>query len=93
MPYTESVMPERSRKARKDMNTLAKSIVDQVTGGGEPEIIRLDEPVKNLSAVELGRLGGLKGGKARADKLTPKRRKQIAAKAAKARWAKAKKKK
>jgi hypothetical protein len=40
------------------------------------------------AAVELGRLGGLKGGKARADKLTPEKRSEIAKKAAKARWAK-----
>jgi len=41
---------------------------------------------KNPNAVALGRLGGLKGGKARAASLTPKKRKQIAKKAAKARW-------
>ncbi len=41
---------------------------------------------KNPAAVELGRLGGLKGGKARAEKLTPEQRKEIARKAAKARW-------
>lgn len=46
------------------------------------------EPEKNPAAVTLGRLGGLKGGKARADKLTPEYRKAIAAKAAKARWEK-----
>ncbi len=43
---------------------------------------------KNPAAVELGRRGGLKGGKARAEKLTPEQRKEIARKAAKARWAK-----
>jgi len=43
---------------------------------------------KNKAAQELGRLGGLKGGKARAEKLTPEQRKEIARKAAKARWAK-----
>jgi hypothetical protein len=41
---------------------------------------------KNLAAVELGRLGASKGGKARAEKLSPERRKEIARKAAKARW-------
>jgi hypothetical protein len=45
---------------------------------------------KNPAAVELGRLGGKKGGKARAEKLSPERRKEIARKAAKARWAKKK---
>ncbi len=43
---------------------------------------------KNPAAVALGKLGGKKGGKARAEKLTPERRKEIAKKAAEARWAK-----
>jgi hypothetical protein len=43
---------------------------------------------KNPAAVELGRLGGRKGGKARAAKLSPERRREIAKKAAEARWAK-----
>ena len=43
---------------------------------------------KNKAAQELGRLGGKKGGKARAEKLSPERRKEIAREAAKARWAK-----
>jgi hypothetical protein len=43
-------------------------------------------PKKNPAAVELGRRGGLKGGKARAEKLTAKQRKEIAKKAAAARW-------
>ena len=43
---------------------------------------------KNEAAQELGRLGGLKGGKARAEKLTKEQRSEIARKAAKARWAK-----
>jgi hypothetical protein len=43
---------------------------------------------KNPAAVELGRLGGRKGGKARAERLSPERRREIAKKAAEARWAK-----
>jgi hypothetical protein len=43
---------------------------------------------KNPAAVALGKLGGRKGGKARAEKLTPEQRSEIARKAAKARWAK-----
>lgn len=68
---------------RKDLNQLAKHIVDLATVG-------ITEPVseKNPAAVSLGRLGGLKGGKARALKLTPERRKEIAQKAAAARWKK-----
>ena len=44
------------------------------------------EPAKNPHAVALGRMGGLKGGKARAEKLSAKKRKAIAKKAAEARW-------
>ncbi|HEX7154631.1 MAG TPA: helix-turn-helix transcriptional regulator [Thermoanaerobaculia bacterium] len=47
-------------------------------------------PAKNPSAVTLGRLGGSKGGKVRAEKLTPEARKQIASQAARARWSKPK---
>jgi hypothetical protein len=59
------------------MNMLAARIVQLAT----------DQPNKNPLAVELGRMGGLKGGKARAEKLSSKRRREIARKAAKARWA------
>ena len=45
------------------------------------------QPEKNAAAVALGRLGGLKGGKARSDRLGPARRKEIAQQAAKQRWA------
>jgi hypothetical protein len=48
------------------------------------------EGSKNLSAASLGRLGGLKGGPARAQKLSAKRRREIASKAARARWRKKK---
>ena len=59
---------------------IASSIVGQATD--EAHI------VKNPAAVALGRLGGLKGGKARAERLTSERRVEIAKKAAKARWGK-----
>ena len=72
--------------ARKDMNQLAKSIVDQTIGKDQPETD--DQPKKNPAAVELGRRGGLKGGKARAEKLTPEERSKIAKKAAQKRWKK-----
>jgi hypothetical protein len=71
-------MPKRSST---DTNKLAKWIVDQVTIEAE------EQPGKNPAAVALGRMGGLKGGKARAEKLSSKRRKAIAQKAAQARWA------
>jgi hypothetical protein len=54
----------------------------------EGTIIEWKKVDKHLAAVELGRLGGLKGGKARASKLTPEQRKESARKAAKARWSK-----
>ena len=78
-------MPKRSSTGRLDLNQLAKSIVDQATGDAPkpPE-----QPEKNPAAVALGRLGGLKGGAARAKKLTAQERSEIAKKAAKARWAK-----
>ena len=73
-------MPKRSGK-RRDDNTLAKSIVEQATGqapqSGEG---------KNPAAVALGRLGGKKGGLARAKKLSKKERIESARKAAQARW-------
>jgi len=78
-------MPKRSSKQPRDVNQLAKSVVDLATG--DP-ITEEPLPEKNLAAVALGRLGGLKGGKARAEKLSPKKRKEIAKKAAQTRWAK-----
>jgi hypothetical protein len=72
-------------KRPKDFNQRAKNIVDLATG----EITESNpNEGKNPAAVSLGRLGGLKGGKARADKLSPERRKEIAASAAKKRWKK-----
>lgn len=72
------------KKTPRDLNKLAASIVAQTTGEAPIE----DKPPKNQAAVELGRLGGLKGGKARAESLSAKRRKEIAFKAAAARWKK-----
>lgn len=72
------------KKSHPDINELAKSIVDRATGETpEPE-----PSEKNPAAVALGRLGGLKGGKARAEKLSPEERKEIARKAAQKRWSK-----
>jgi hypothetical protein len=82
-------MPKRSsiHRAPQDENQLAKSILDLITtGDAEAE----PKPEKNPAAVALGRLGGLKGGHVRAQNLSPARRKQIAKKAAEARWNKAK---
>lgn len=73
-------MPKRSSKLPTDPNQRAKRIIDLATG--EPD----SASEKNPAAVALGRLGGLKGGAARAKSLTPEQRKEIAEKAAKARW-------
>lgn len=80
-------MPKRSRTPRPtDPNQLAALIVSEATGGPP----KLSEPrtEKNPAAVALGRLGGLKGGKARAEKLSAPMRQQIARHAATERWKK-----
>jgi len=78
-------MPDRSSKRPRDANELAKQIVAEAVGDAPPY-----DPYegKNPAAVELGRKGGQKGGKARAAKLTPEQRSEAARKAAQARWAK-----
>lgn len=76
-------MPKRSSKGRLDLNQLAASIVAQAT---DEEPKQPEQPEKNPAAVALGRLGGLKGGAARAKKLTAEERSEIAKKAAAARW-------
>lgn len=79
-------MPKRSSKPR-DTNALARRIVDEATGQ-RPEATPDTDPDagKDPAAVELGRRGGLKGGKARAEKLSAKQRSEIARKAAATRW-------
>ena len=72
-------MPKRSSR-QKDPSEIARHVLDTVVPDAEPK------PEKNPAAVALGRLGGLKGGPARAAKLTDAKRKAIAQKAAKARW-------
>ena len=83
-------MPKRSstkgkvvpfRQAR-DFNQMARAVVEHV------ERIADEEPGKNPAAVALGRRGGLKGGRARMDSLTPEQRRQLGLKGAKARWGK-----
>lgn len=76
-------MPKRSSKKNipKDVNELAAFIVEEATS-------KLEDPLqeKNPHAVALGRLGGQKGGIARAQKLSPEQRQEIARKAAQLRW-------
>lgn len=76
-------MPDRSRKRPRDVNELGRLIVDEATGEAPPA----PDADKDPAAVALGRKGGLKGGKARAAKMTPEQRSEAARKAARARWA------
>lgn len=82
-------MPRRSSKS-EDPNLFAKSILDQIIAKHDPESLAEDKAIKDLgknpAAVALGRLGGKKGGKARAEKLTTKQKHNIAVRAAEARW-------
>lgn len=75
-------MSRSRKKLPKDPNVLAYQIVRQSTE--EPEAPKRS-PISEYLA-EIGRKGGLKGGKARAKKLSEKKRKQIARKAAQVRW-------
>ena len=89
-------MPNHSSKKPKlpaDVNQRGKAIVDALTRDRDIESEAAPEqeaPSEALrqAAAELGRRGGLKGGKARASSLTPKRRSEIAKKAAAKRWGK-----
>ncbi|MGA2092533.1 MAG: hypothetical protein ABSH16_03875 [Sedimentisphaerales bacterium] len=76
-------MQKRSSKGKLDLNKLAADIVQKAT---DETPIQEPQNNKNPAAVALGRLGGLKGGKARAAKLTKAERSAIAKKAAKKRW-------
>jgi hypothetical protein len=79
-------MRERSsrNKRPRDLNQLAASIVEEATSDEPPK--ESSAPEKNPHAAALGRLGGKKGGRARAEKLTAARRSEIARKAAEMRW-------
>jgi hypothetical protein len=78
-------MRKRSRKQEpEDINQIAFRIVNDSTG--EPDLS--DEDARKRLAQALGRLGGLKGGKARAAKMTDAQRRESASYAARARWAK-----
>ena len=68
----------------RDPNQRAKAVVDLATGQRSPEPVRGKDP----AAIARGHLGGIKGGAARAAKMTPAERSESARRAAKARWAK-----
>ncbi len=77
-------MPDRSRRRPRDLNQLARNLVDEATDAtSAPEP---DPDSKDQAAVELGRRGGLNGGKARAERMTPEERSESARPAARARW-------
>lgn len=87
----------RKKKPSTDPNVIAHDILQAITGepagttsvkreADEEPTKKKAEPEKNPAAVALGRLGGLKGGKARAEKLSKKEKQQIARRAARARW-------
>jgi hypothetical protein len=76
-------MKNTGTQGQTDLNQGAFNIVQQAIGEAD---LTANEAKKNPAAVALGRLGGLKGGKARALKLTPERRSEIARLAAEKRW-------
>ncbi len=73
----------RRKKMPRDTNQLASMVVKRATG--QPVELEPSEPQKHALAVELGRRGGLKGGKARKARLSKRRRSEIARKAVLAR--------
>ena len=77
---------KRTTKKQPDHQQLARKVLDAVVPDAEAKKPAKAEPEKNPAAVALGRLGGLKGGKARAQKLSAAKRKAIAKKAAAKRW-------
>lgn len=86
-PWHNRTMPSRASKPKRprDPNLLARSVVEDLIGeklDGSP----LPMDTRNPAAVALSKLGAAKGGKARADSLSPAKRKAIAKKAARARW-------
>jgi hypothetical protein len=76
-------MAEKAPKRPRDPNQLAKSIVDIASGASQPS----GESAMSVSQ-QFARAGGLKGGKARAEKLSAEQRSKIAADAARTRWGK-----
>ena len=82
--------PKRKQKRDYDFSVNAFRVAQEATG--QQSEGKQDKPIstqgKNPNAVALGRLGGLKGGKARAATMTPEQRKEVAKKAAQARWGK-----
>lgn len=85
-PKAAKQAPRKPAKASNDVNQNAFRLVQEAVGLA-PRTAPPTPKAKNEAAVLLGRLGGAKGGKARAAALSPAKRKAIAKKAAKSRWA------
>lgn len=83
---SQSMSESKRLRRPRDPNQLAKLIADIATGDKHDRLVMDDG--RDLAAVLMGRRGGLKGGRARAKALTPERRKEIAQRAAAARWSK-----
>lgn len=82
-PDRPKLMMPSTARPKLDLSQLGKRILDEATGDAP----KTKPPAqKNAAAVELGKLGGVKGGASRAAKLTPKQRSEIAKKAAQTRW-------
>lgn len=86
-------MLKRSSTKRQDVTETAFAVVQSITTESQQTLLDAPEAMngKNPAAVSLGRLGGLKGGQARAAKLSAKKRTEIAKKAARIRWQKSSK--
>jgi hypothetical protein len=84
----------RRRSSNPDVSQNALRVIEQAIGEelkAQRKVVQFLPHKKNPAAVALGKLGGTKGGNARAAKLSPEERKEIAQKAAKARWARVEK--
>jgi hypothetical protein len=78
----------KAPKRPRDLNQWARRMVDIATGEVNDRESTPEEQGKDPAAVALGRRGGLKGGKARAESMSPEQRAEIARRAAAKRWAK-----
>lgn len=79
--------PAKHPKRPRDLNQWAKRMVDIATGEVKDNAPTPEEQGKDAAAVKRGQLGGAKGGRTRAERLTPEQRSEAARKAVQARWA------
>jgi hypothetical protein len=79
-------MTEKHPKRPRDLNQWAKRMIEIANGEVEDRAPTPEEDVRNPDAVKRGRMGGAKGGPARAAALTPAQRSEAARKAVQARW-------